>query len=69
MFRLLALRYAPKLVKTKKQASYMLQKNDTQEQELSLDEAIKKKQDQSYMEEAYNPTNVEKHWNTWWEQK
>jgi len=70
MFRLLTLRYAPKLVKTKKQASYMLQKNtNDQDADLTLDCAIKKKQDQTYMEDAYNPSNVEKHWNHWWEHK
>lgn len=38
MFRLLTLRYAPKLVKTKKQASYMLQKNtNDQDADLTLD--------------------------------
>lgn len=58
MFKLLALRYAPKLTKAKKQASYMLQKNTTQEQDASLEEAIKKKMDQNYMEDAYNPSNV-----------
>ena len=66
MFRLLSLRYAPKLAKAKKQASYMLQKNPQEGHQLSLAEAIQQKMDQNYMEEAYNPANVESHWNTWW---
>ncbi len=36
MFRLLVLRYAPKLVKAKKTASYMLQKEKAPEEELPL---------------------------------
>jgi hypothetical protein len=36
MFRLIVLKYAPKLVKTKKQASYMLQKDQAPEEELPL---------------------------------
>jgi len=37
MFRLLVLRYAPKLVKTKKQASYMLQKVNQDNNDISLE--------------------------------
>ena len=49
MLRLLVTRYAPKLVKTKKQASYMLQEK-VQEKELPLEEAIKKKCDAGQMD-------------------
>jgi hypothetical protein len=68
MYRMLVLRYANKLVKTKKQASYMLQEKKVT-QELPLEEAIKSKSDATLMEDAYNPTAVEKYWNNWWEQK
>jgi hypothetical protein len=57
MFRLLVTRYAPKLVKVKKQASYMLQdKKDLQE--IPLDEAIRNKSDPKLMDDAYNPQAV-----------
>jgi hypothetical protein len=70
MFRLLVTRYANKLVKPKKQASYMLQeKKQDNEQELPLEDAITKKSDGKLMDDAYNPTAVERHWNSWWEQK
>ncbi len=70
MFRLLVTRYASKLVKQKKQASYMLQdKKQEQVQELPLEEAIAKKTDGKLMDDAYNPVAVERHWNAWWEQK
>lgn len=68
MFRLLVNRYAPKLVKAKKQASYMLQKDAQQEPELSLEEAIKRKCDAQLMDDAYHPKAVEKYWNVWWEE-
>lgn len=68
MFRMLVIRYANKLVKTKKQASYVTQEKKAEET-LPLEEAIKRKCDGAAMEEAYNPAAVEKHWNTWWEQK
>jgi len=59
MFRLLVTRYASKLVKPKKQASYMLQeKNQGNEQELPLEEAIARKSNHKLMDEAYNPTAV-----------
>lgn len=59
MFRLLVTRYANKLVKPKKQASYMLQeKKQGNEQELPLEEAIAKKSDHKLMDDAYNPTAV-----------
>lgn len=68
MFRLLVTRYANKLVKPKKQASYMLQeKKQEQGEQLPLAEAIAKKNDGKLMEDAYNPTAVERHWNAWWE--
>ena len=67
MFRLLVLKYAPKLVKAKKTASYMLQKEKAPEDELPLLEAIKKKSDPNLMEDAYNPTAVQKHWHAWWQ--
>lgn len=66
MFRMLVNRYATKLAKTKKQASYMVQEKKVEEEVLSLAEAISKKSDPSLMEDAYNPTNVEKHWTKWW---
>lgn len=50
MFRLLVSRYAPKLVKTKKQASYMVQKEKPAEPELPLEEAIKRKCDPNLMD-------------------
>lgn len=37
MFRLLVSRYAPKLVKAKKQASYMVQKEKAADPELPLE--------------------------------
>jgi hypothetical protein len=59
MFRLLVTRYANKLVKQKKQASYMLQeKKQEQGEELPLAEAIARKTDGKLMEDAYNPTAV-----------
>lgn len=69
MFRLLVTRYATKLVKPKKQASYMTQEKKQEAEELPLSEAIAKKTDGKLMDDAYNPTAVERHWNTWWEQK
>jgi hypothetical protein len=67
MFRMLVNRYAHKLVKTKKQASYMLQEKKTEQEELPLQDAINKKCNSALMEDGYNPAAVEKHWNTWWE--
>ncbi len=67
MFRLITSRYAPKLAKAKKQASYMLQKDKPQQPELPLAEAIKNKCDPNLMEDAYHPAAVEKYWNAWWE--
>jgi hypothetical protein len=68
MFRLLVTRYATKLVKPKKQASYMLQdKKVEQAEELPLADAIAKKTDGKLMDDAYNPAAVERHWNAWWE--
>lgn len=49
MFRLLVNKYAPKLAKTKKQASYMLQENKKPTLVLPLEEAIKNKCDPSQM--------------------
>ena len=68
MLRLLVSRYAPKLVKTKKQASYMQQPKQA-EAELPLEEAIRIKCDPHQMDDAYHPAKVEKYWNAWWEQK
>ena len=67
MFRMLVTRYASKLVKPKKQASYMVQEKKVDNEVLPLDEAIKRKCDSSLMEDGYNPTNVEKSWTQWWE--
>ena len=58
MFRMLVTRYAAKLVKTKKQASYMLQEKKTEVEELPLAEAIKNKSNSAIMDDAYNPSNV-----------
>lgn len=66
---MLVTRYANKLVKQKKQASYMLQEKKAETEELPLHEAIARKSDSKLMEEAYNPAAVEKHWNAWWEEK
>jgi len=49
MFRLLVTRYANKLVKTKKQASYMLQDKKVT-QDIPLEEAIKNKSDPNQMD-------------------
>lgn len=57
MFRLLVTKYAPKMAKKKKVASYMLQKKE-EVKELPLDDAIKMKKDPAKMEDAYNPINV-----------
>ena len=48
MFRSLVFKYAPKLGKQKKQASYMLEKKQ-EAPELPLDEAIKVKRDATKM--------------------
>lgn len=68
MFRMLVTRYANKLVKAKKQASYMVQEKKV-EAELPLEEAILQKSNSALMDDGYNPTAVEKYWNNWWEQK
>ena len=67
MFRMLVSKYAPKMAKAKKQASYMLQKKEIKE--MPLDEAIELKKDAAKMEDAYNPLMVEKYWDTWWNKK
>jgi hypothetical protein len=70
MFRMLVSRYATKLVKPKKQASYMVtEKKSEGEVQVPLAQAIELKRNGALMEEGYNPTAVEKYWNTWWEQK
>ncbi len=66
---MLVMRYAPKLVKAKKQASYMLQDKKQEETHLPLHEAIAQKSNSALMEEAYNPAAVEKYWNAWWEER
>lgn len=66
MMRMLVTRYAPKLAKVKKQASYMLQEK-VAEADIPLEEAIKKKCDPNQMDDAYHPNKVEKYWNAWWE--
>lgn len=58
MFRMLVIKYANKLVKTKKQASYMLQDKKQDNAQLPLQEAIAHKSNSALMEEAYNPTAV-----------
>lgn len=68
MFRTLVSKYAPKLGKQKKQASYMLEKKQDAP-ELPLDEAIKVKRDAGKMQDAYNPIAVEKYWDKWWNEK
>lgn len=65
MFRSLVLKYAPKLGKQKKVASYILEKKE-KAPDLPLDEAIKIKKDASKMEDAYDPIAVEKYWDKWW---
>ena len=65
---MLVSRYANKLVKPKKQASYMVAEKKN-EGEVPLAQAIELKRNGALMEEGYNPTAVEKYWNTWWEQK
>ena len=49
MFRMIVNKYGPKLVKTKKQASYMT-KEKVVEEELPLEEAIKRKCDPKMMD-------------------
>lgn len=61
MFRSLVMKYAPKMGKQKKQASYMLEKKQATV-EVPLDEAIQIKKDSSKMEDSYNPIAVEKYW-------
>jgi hypothetical protein len=68
MYRMLVSRYANKLVKPKKQASYMVAEKKN-EGEVPLAQAIELKRNGALMEEGYNPAAVEKYWNTWWEQK
>lgn len=58
MYRLLVTRYANKLYKPKKQASYMLQEKKVEKDELPLHEAIQNKSNSSLMEDGYNPTAV-----------
>ena len=57
MYRLLLTKYAPRLAKTKKQASYMTQEQKV-EQELPLHEAMNLKCDPKKMDDAYNPIAV-----------
>ena len=68
MYRLLLTKYAPRLAKTKKQASYMTQEQKV-EQELPLHEAISLKCDPKKMDDAYNPIAVERYWDAWWSEK
>lgn len=67
MFRMLVTKYAPKMAKAKKTASYMLEKKEVVE--MPLEEAINLKKDPTKMEDAYNPIMVEKYWDTWWNNK
>ena len=68
MFRSLVLKYAPKLSKQKKQASYMLEKKK-ETVELPLEEAIQLKKNATKMVDAYDPIAVEKYWDRWWNEK